>query len=286
MFYEPTRRTIFLAHFTLFSDKTRDSSFFFLLQGRRLSSQCPRWRRRALTATASQRRTAPRAGRFPECGSPPLCATPAWRSLPLKCSEFPPPASEQHSHIYRTVFSDEWTWDEENEHSLTVSSLPADFRTPVRTAATRLRWDSRCACVPAPTKWDPRRSATASPSTRASATPRSSGSPRSRAARSSTDCSSGWSERERAAEAFGWKWGEGPRGAPRTFNKTDNQIQPLPWARDSSGIQLLWIVDNSALLISFLFLFGCLLLDSFNGRGLRRFQRRTDTACTLCFGHS
>lgn len=32
--------------------------------------------------------------------------------------------------------------------------------------------------------------------------------------------------------------------------------------------------------------FGCLLLDSFNGRGLRRFQRRTDTACTLCFGHS
>lgn len=29
----------------------------------------------------------PPAGRFPECGSPPLCATPAWRSLPPKCSK-------------------------------------------------------------------------------------------------------------------------------------------------------------------------------------------------------
>lgn len=43
----------------------------------------------------------------------------------------------------------------------------------------------------------------------------------------------------------------------------------------------------SIIVILFILLvFGCLLLDSFNGRELRRFQRRTDTACTLCFGHS
>ena len=56
-------------------------------QGRRPSSRCLRWRRRGPTGTASQRRTAPPAGRFPECASPPPCATLAWRSLLPKCSE-------------------------------------------------------------------------------------------------------------------------------------------------------------------------------------------------------
>lgn len=63
------------------------------------------------------------------------------------------------------------------------------------TAATRLRWPSRCAFDPAPIRSDLRPSATARPWTLASATQRSSGSPRSRAARSSTACSSGWSKR-------------------------------------------------------------------------------------------
>lgn len=71
---------------------------------------------------------------------------------------------------------------------------PADFRTPALTAATTLRWDSRCASVPAPIRLDLRLSATVSPWILASATLRSSGSPRNRAARSSTDCSSGSSE--------------------------------------------------------------------------------------------
>lgn len=77
-----------------------------------------------------------------------------------------------------------------------TSSLgpPADFRTPALTAATTLRWDSRCASVPAPIRSDLRLSATVSPWILASATLRSSGSPRNRAARSSTDCSSGSSE--------------------------------------------------------------------------------------------
>lgn len=152
-----------------------------LSQGRLPSSPRLRWRPRVPTATASPRRTAPPAGRFPERASPPPCATRVWRSLLPKCSEFtarlfPVPPSER---------------------DLTAPALflfNADLGTPALIDVTRLRWASRCACGRAPTRWELRPSATARPWTLALATLRSSGSPRSRGARCCTDCWSGWSE--------------------------------------------------------------------------------------------
>lgn len=163
-------------------------------------------------ATASQRRIVPLAGRFPECGFPPLCATPAWRSLPPKCSKW----------FRKSLFM-----CRKPSYPLTNSSSPhADFRTLVLTAATRLRWDSRCVCVLAPTRSDLRRLATANPWTLASVTQRSSGSPRNRAARSSTVCSSGSSERRDGRRHSGGSEEGPPHGAPHTFNKLTTKSNP------------------------------------------------------------
>ncbi len=72
-------------------------------------------------ATASQRRTAPPGGRFPECDCLLLCATPAWRSLPLKCSK---------STFYWIVSSGELTGNGGREHLLMVLLLLTQISGP------------------------------------------------------------------------------------------------------------------------------------------------------------
>lgn len=68
--------------------------------------------------------------------------------------------------------------------------------------------------------------------------------------------------------------------------KTDPK-NPTPALSERLQLSLQRTVDNSALLTFFfnLLVFRCWPSDSFNRRGLRRSQRRTDTACTLCFRH-
>lgn len=63
------------------------SGYHVCLQGRRPSSRCLRRRQKGQTSSVIRRRTAPPAGRFPECDSRPPCATLAWRSLLQKCSK-------------------------------------------------------------------------------------------------------------------------------------------------------------------------------------------------------